>query len=1373
MTGIKKIPASEFKKIGFATKKEAMSLNIDMLDNETDSEYLTRLKGIKAGMKTDDKKPKENNEQYINSLYANSGIEPLMIEIGDKSFKLESYLISNFRSVEQRNYRVVEGGENITYEDFYDILSYIFMVSAKKSFMVTFYFANKDNPTQLTYRTLDMARVRSADELEAYLTRKALEGEMFGSDNQEEIINDYNVILNKFSIISMGNIGIKATSNDDGEKERIYIYVKKEITQYYYSKEKDKEDPNKYNYSISKKNKDGYKPATCIFNVLTYLINLCIDPNDPPITTYKVSPDTTDFDELRNIITLNKIHFNTCIVSGLPNISKLEKKIYKRNKISYFRIESAELYYWYNTRTIEDLDIEMKVNYKCNYICYDHLNKHVYITDYDKPTLEKNIYTNMGGSVNLLLDDNSEVTEIISAEQMRSIDKNKFRNKKLKVAYLNFDFETVIEFKKKGFLNPYSVSYTFVNSDVAKFIEILDRMYDILGDSATVGETIQLLDKFNQPTEEDILYFGADYIETKETKLFKTFSKLYGNDALDAYIEYFNKHGVLKIKDIAPIIREQTTKNIIAFNCDRQLVRVIRDLIRDNNDTILVLQTFNGAAFDNILLYRALCEEKRECGEADMLKFSITYVNNQILNINIGSTHYANDIRKFLPQGGLKELCKNFKLKLFSKLDADHNAIQADYDYCVSICNENLFIEKMKKNLELQQYNDYDTLSSLLLWQRFAKTITTIDMFPCMKEPIFTNQVSKFYYAEMIGEKIAEINKDKQLTTEQRKIKTAELKREFIEYDFSNSKTNTEIEKFGYNKISDIEKKKIDSRRIYWQNSANFLSRYMQTIHKKMTIGSFAMGLFHAYWSLIQYNPVKLDLEWYNKIKDGRIGGRVDLFAGGNKYVSKFDEGGAIYSMDVCSLYPYVMAILNVYYPSGDFFEIARDSDEFEYAIKHPTLKKMDDDLNSEVVRFFTVDVDQTILRKKNIPYFLCEKRNGVNNYDIPIIKNITISSASIDYLQKLGCSITYYNCIEYKEVKKSCELFRPLLCFMNLKNQQDEYLKNNDQQYNCSLRNVLKLLSNCVSGKVNEGLHEEQQQKITSYEYMQMYKTFAEPSDEKEITKMSIVDVIDDDVYVKITQSTESLLRKQKPIAIGSLVYEYSRIYMHKIYTVVGYDNCLYTDTDAIKFNEKGYKLFLEYCENNNVPHFKAVENDDPLYKKIKMYDANNKVYGSFEDELSGMRKNYGSGDSMILYTYQKKFWMCCVMSKENEIKALKWRGKGVNEKCCVVSENSPFIIKKIGKKTKEVTFKLDMSKSDEIQKYANNPNNQLKNNTNVYNLFESLHNKKSVFILKASFTKIIGNPNRNVKIDDVDKFNSDIHKIKYNINLTILNKI
>ena len=57
------------------------------------------------------------------------------------------------------------------------------------------------------------------------------------------------------------------------------------------------------------------------------------------------------------------------------------------------------------------------------------------------------------------------------------------------------------------------------------------------------------------------------------------------------------------------------------------------------------------------------------------------------------------DLRKWIPFGGLKDLCKSFSVPdKYRKLDFDHDAVQLQYEECYDAGDINKFISIIAQN---------------------------------------------------------------------------------------------------------------------------------------------------------------------------------------------------------------------------------------------------------------------------------------------------------------------------------------------------------------------------------------------------------------------------------------------------------------------------------------------------------------------------------------------------------------------------------------------------------------------------------------------------------------------------------------------------
>ena len=222
-------------------------------------------------------------------------------------------------------------------------------------------------------------------------------------------------------------------------------------------------------------------------------------------------------------------------------------------------------------------------------------------------------------------------------------------------------------------------------------------------------------------------------------------------------------------------------------------------------------------------------------------------------------------------------------------------------------------------------------------------------------------------------------------------------------------------------------------------------------------------------------------------------------------------------------------------------------------------------------------------------------------------------------------------------------------------------------------------------------------------------------------------------------------LIEKQKPIYLGVLIYDYAKEYMYNYsYSKIGLDKLLYTDTDATKFRYNDFLNWKNWAENEKivVPHHKEVEEIDPRYKNHLIYQADSKVFGSFEDELEEM-----TGEDYKFYCLEKKSW--CYSADEDA----KYRFKGINDNAQILTLQETFLTEK---------YKIKPNIEQDVHKfYINNKHNAI-GEKNQVRFFEKLYSEKEVYVLTSAFRKIVKNNNRNVYYDESDRYNHLMNSVQ-----------
>lgn len=511
---------------------------------------------------------------------------------------------------------------------------------------------------------------------------------------------------------------------------------------------------------------------------------------------------------------------------------------------------------------------------------------------------------------------------------------------------------------------------------------------------------------------------------------------------------------------------------------------------------------------------------------------------------------------------------------------------------------------------------------------------------------------------------------------------------------------------------------------------------YAKDIILTKTIGSLIYKVFSDSKKKKGYNLPKLEFKEYSDLQKSKIAGRVELFNG----VQKVEE--RLVSTDVCSLYPYVMSVHNCYYPTGK------------------EIKKVEEYQGDDVIGFYYCDIDQSILKEKNLPNIYAKKSDIENDWDYDgVLENYLISNVMIGLLKQHGCKVVIKNGFVFPEKRKSCEMFDFLLDFMSAKNNQDTLKSSKNDTYNPALRETLKLLMNALSGKVIEGLHTEKTIDINnSYEYLEL---------KDKAKSINFINTIGSKLFLTYEVDAEDICSKeQRPIYLGVLIYDYAKRYMFNYsYSKVGKSRLLYTDTDASKFRYKHFLKWKQWVDDKNiqVPHWKEVEAIDPRYKNHKIYEEGSKVFGAFEDEL----EDY-VGDDYVFYCLEKKSWLYG-WSKDGKQKS-KFRFKGINGNAQLLTLEEDFILEETVKhKAKEdaeaweeTKYRIDPDRQKEVYMYYNaNKQNSL-DEGNQIKFFDQVYETGEAYVLCNSFRKIVKNSGRDVEMEDTEKHNTLMNKIQ-----------
>lgn len=184
---------------------------------------------------------------------------------------------------------------------------------------------------------------------------------------------------------------------------------------------------------------------------------------------------------------------------------------------------------------------------------------------------------------------------------------------KFEVAYLWFDYETVVDFNESNVMIPYSVSALCLTKS-----------------------------QYNE------LSFSQEFVIAYE-KLPK----------MEDEVKYYKCRNYIESVKLMPVC-------FIGYDCNEQFYNYYSKLVMKKR---LIFIGFNSSQYDNFILINWLKKNYPEWVT------HVMYTNNSIFNAKIGLRHEMFDVRRHLNTASLKRLCESFSVK-YGKLDFDHYEAQ-------------------------------------------------------------------------------------------------------------------------------------------------------------------------------------------------------------------------------------------------------------------------------------------------------------------------------------------------------------------------------------------------------------------------------------------------------------------------------------------------------------------------------------------------------------------------------------------------------------------------------------------------------------------------------------------------------------------------
>lgn len=548
--------------------------------------------------------------------------------------------------------------------------------------------------------------------------------------------------------------------------------------------------------------------------------------------------------------------------------------------------------------------------------------------------------------------------------------------------------------------------------------------------------------------------------------------------------------------------------------------------------------------------------------------------------------------------------------------------------------------------------------------------------------------------------------------------------------------------------------------------------KYASDLCSKPTIGGMVWDIMNTHWRKFEIEQQegnkrkikkisfpKLNIEQYDAILKYKTAGRVQLFNG----VQEVKE--SMCSKDIASMYPYVMACADVYYPCGEVVE---------------TEKYVKDKIG-----FYWCNIDQRILKEKNLPNIVAykdytKKKDGSDGaligndwaYD-GIIKNYFINSVTIEHLMSNGCTVKIHKGIYFTDKAKSCDVFRPILDLMKTKIEQDLLKRSKDSEYNPSLRETCKLCMNSVSGKVIEGLHLEKVQEVDTEEFSKIIGDIK--SGNGKIEQISAINMCGTKLFAELKLKQEDNMHKQRPVYLGALIYAYAQRHIYETgYKVIGLKDLVYTDTDSFKARASVFDRpdVKQYYQNAKVGVWDCVHKYDPTFKSFEkmehpIYTNDSKVFGSYEEELP--ENTYSVFAQKKGYIIVNEEWYNKEHPEYSESLHLSF--KGVPKKSILIESIDLEFLDKTTKNHNDGTTTVKYGIVDQVAaiNYANeNEDKQICNN--AVKFAKQLYEKREAYVLTTSFRKIVKNSKMCDDLENTDKFCDLMHKVQV---VAVLKKI
>lgn len=513
----------------------------------------------------------------------------------------------------------------------------------------------------------------------------------------------------------------------------------------------------------------------------------------------------------------------------------------------------------------------------------------------------------------------------------------------------------------------------------------------------------------------------------------------------------------------------------------------------------------------------------------------------------------------------------------------------------------------------------------------------------------------------------------------------------------------------------------------------------------KKTIGGMVKSVWEEDVNKLAVELPKFSItqkKLYDDMVKFKVAGRTEV------YTKNKVQNTRVASVDICSAYPYVMCVMESWYPCGKIV--------------------VTDKFVEGKIGFYYCDIEQSDDKPKVYP----KKTPEGNEWDFTgTLENYLINTVDIDTLQRHGAKVTVKNGFYFTSRIRGSELFRIILALMKGKCDQSALKSAKSDQYNPAILSTLKLCMNSLSGKVIERLHTSKTELLGNED--ELWSIMARHSN------TGLVDAIGGHLLVQYKVSEEEIFAQQSPAYLACIIYSLTRTHLYDhVISKVPRDALFYGDTDSVHLRYDAYlKWVRDYASKTPLPHDPAAVPYDKNLPRMMIcnrktttigdheYDFFEKSFGCFEDEIPENDIPLGRPNNLAIYGAKKVYWIGHITA-DGVITTTKKRMKGIRDTDLHIPRNIGDLLADLPAElqadvTIEVEGKRKLNYTNMMAMllfHGNNSNRGLKlglnHGQNSYNAMRELIEYGSCEMLCFSMKRSIKNTKNCVSLDDTGAY-------------------